>query len=144
VERLTPTRRRVVMRKWLLAAAFGLVALAVLVFALDAYLNRPGRFCHRNYERIQVGMALAEVEALLGGPGREIAQVDLPQSRDFSPPLPQEWSKPVLIGDQFFRWLTPEKYNGGEIIVGVKDGRVSDKWYWEYRLSVHWAHVSDC
>jgi hypothetical protein len=132
------------MRKWLFVAALGLTALVVFNFALDAYLHRPGRFCYRNYERIRVGMTLPEVEALLGGPGREIAREDLPQSRDFGPPVPHKWSKPVLIGERFFGWLAPEQFKGGGIIVGLKNGRVIDKWYWENRPSVQWAHASDC
>lgn len=32
-------------RTWLLAAVLGLLALLTLDFALDAYVNRPGRFC---------------------------------------------------------------------------------------------------
>ena len=51
------------MKKWLLVTVFGLMAPVVFVVALDAYLHRPGRFCGRNYERIRVGMPLAEVEA---------------------------------------------------------------------------------
>src|SRR5690242_18170374 len=101
------------MRKWLLAPVLALVVLAAFVFALDAYLHRPGRFCYRNYERIRVGMTLPEVEALLGAPGREVAREELPQSRDFGPPLPRKWSKP-LIGDRFFGWLAPEQYKGGQ------------------------------
>ena len=132
------------MKKWLLVTAFGLMSPVVFVVALDAYLHRPGRFCCRNYERIRVGMPLAEVEALLGAPGQEIAPEDFPLSPDFSQPVPWKQPKPVVNGDRFFRWVAPENYNGGAIIVGIKNGTVCDKWYWEERLSVHWAYATNC
>jgi hypothetical protein len=55
----------------LITAVLGLLVFAIFAgYALNAYLNRPGRFCYRNYQRIQVGMALNAVESLLVGPRR--------------------------------------------------------------------------
>jgi hypothetical protein len=120
------------------------LSLAAFVGALDAYLHRPGRFCRQNYERIRVGMPLAEVEALLGCPGQEIAPEYFPLSPGLGQPLSPERPVPVVSGDQFYRFEAPEGFNGGEVIVGLEGGRVCDKWYWEESLSFHWAHDSHC
>jgi hypothetical protein len=104
------------MRRWVLVF--------VLLFAvgggcLTLVLWCPkGHVSYCNYERIQVGMALGDVEAILGSPGTEIDEV---------PTTPE---KPVVSGDRFFRWES----NHTEIIVGIRDDRVCDKWYWEPSL----------
>lgn len=120
------------MRKWMQIAVFGLLVLVGLGFALDAYVNRPGRLCYRNYERIQVGMSLVEVEALLGGTGEEIRRETLPGSPDYNEPVLSKRVKPVVTGDKFFRWY--ESPIGKKVIVGLKDDKVCDKWYWEPSL----------
>jgi hypothetical protein len=110
------------MRKGMLIAVIGLLVLVALGFALDAYVNRPGRLCYRNYERIWIGMTLTQVEGLLGGPGEEIRREALPKSDHTEP----------VTGDKFFRWQ--ESAIGKKGIVGLKDDKVCDKWYWEPSL----------
>jgi hypothetical protein len=120
------------------------LSLAAFVGALDAYLHRPDRFCRQNYERIRVGMPLAEVEALLGCPAKEIVPEDSPLSSDFSQSVSPEWAVPVVSGDQLYRFEAPQSFKGGEVIVGLEGGRVCDKWYWEESLSFRWARDSHC
>jgi hypothetical protein len=66
-------------RRLLRAGALALLALfglAVLLLALYAMERRPG-VTRANYQRIQNGMRLAEVEALLGRPADETVSVSL-------------------------------------------------------------------
>jgi hypothetical protein len=67
-------------------------------------------------------------------PGEEIGREALSEDVDFSEPVLEKRLKPVVTGDRFFQWKAPEDLNGGEIIVGMRDGKVCDKWYWEYSL----------
>jgi hypothetical protein len=102
-----------------------LVALTLFVLAVVAVLvwdDRTGRITHANYERIRPGMALAEVERLLGGPGTE-----MPESE-----VPRYGSKPAVTGDRFFRW--EGNYNGRIIIVSLRNDVVAEKDYSELSL----------
>ncbi len=56
-----------------------LIALALLAIGVGIYLCLPKspRFTEDQYERIQLGMTLAEVEAVLGCPPGNYAPVDL-------------------------------------------------------------------
>jgi hypothetical protein len=60
------------MRKWLIVAGVGFVALLVIVgawFVYDALSTRPNiRLAIENFPKIKDGMTQPEVEALLGGP----------------------------------------------------------------------------
>jgi hypothetical protein len=76
----------------------------------------------QDYHKIAVGVPLPEVEALLGGPGKQLKEKELPETP----------CGPVVNGDQFYQWTGP--LNGQKIIIGVRDGRVCAKWYWEYSL----------
>src|SRR4051794_8889707 len=107
------------VRAWLVAG----VALAVVCLLFVGPLTefKPDRVSWRNYERINQGMTLAEVEALVGGPGQEIHSV---------PTYPGY--KPVVTGDRFFRW--EGDVNSRRVIVGLRDGRVCDKWFREDSL----------
>lgn len=95
-----------------------LLALVVPV-TLIVLFDHPGRFSRNNYLRIHTGMTLAEVEALLGGPGEELRRASLFTSPDKN--------EPILEGDQVFLWRAPQNHNGGQILVGLKDGKVCDK-----------------
>jgi hypothetical protein len=68
-------------------------------------------------------MALDDVEAILGSPGREVDGDGVPTTSD---------GKPVVSGDRFFRW--ERNHNHTKVIVGMRDDRVCDKWYWEPSL----------
>jgi hypothetical protein len=70
-------------RVYLLGVGLALVALALAVTDWALSL-RPG-VTEANVRRIRVGMTLAEVEGILGGPGRP-----LPPSRPFC--APYKWS----------------------------------------------------
>lgn len=78
------------------------------------------RISKENYTRIKNGMTLREVETLLG-PGTETERQYVPTT---SPTR-----EPVVYGDRFYSWKDVQ--TGKEIFVGVKDGVVCDKWYWE-------------
>jgi hypothetical protein len=66
--------------------------------------------------RVQVGMTLAEVEAILG-PGTKVEGVPH-----------YAGDKPVVRGDVFYEWTATQLY-GEQFIVGFKGGVVFDKWY---------------
>jgi hypothetical protein len=110
----------------------------------------PGQFSYCNYKKVQVGMTLDEVEALLG-PGTEISLDDLagvvrPKPGVVVPkdppggPYTTVRNYPVEIvpevdGDRFFRWeLDPSDPEAAYIVVGFRDGKVRDKRYRETSL----------
>jgi hypothetical protein len=84
----------------------------------------------RNYDKIAVGMALSEVETLMRGQGRELEQAELPRY----PPYVQTKGKDhaVIDGDQFYKWTGPAYMQ--TVIIGIRDCRVCDKYYWEASL----------
>ena len=87
------------------------------------------RLSYCDFKRVEIGMTLQEVEAILG-PGREISAKELPGEPDFDEPDLDKRVKPVVQGDRFFEWLG----GGAEVFVAFRDGRVCDKWYWEASL----------
>jgi len=58
-------------KRWLLASLFSLLSV-VTTFALICWLPRTA-INQETYDRIEIGMTLAEVEAILGGPARNEA-----------------------------------------------------------------------
>jgi hypothetical protein len=65
---------------------------------------RPGIFSYYNFQRIQNGMTLEQVEVLLSGPGEEISEVYIPRFVDDSSPVGSpERLKRVVAGDRFLR-----------------------------------------
>jgi hypothetical protein len=106
----TPTYRRSPWAPLLLAVAILFVASSVVFFA-----PRPSRLEAAGH-RVQLGMTLAEVEAILG-PGTLVKGVPEYQG-----------DVPVVRGDVFYRWTATE-LSGEEFIVGFKGGVVFDKWY---------------
>jgi hypothetical protein len=131
-----------------------MVALPVgLVGACYFWLGRPefwlGPF-YRNYQRIEVGMTLEQVETILG-PGQKIHPGDVPTYRREVPPPGVKYEPPgptvtayryptkevpVVEGDRFYRWLEhPDRPNSTSfIVVAFRDGKVSGKFYWSYSL----------
>jgi hypothetical protein len=88
-----------------------LVALAVLAAVVAAGVvvwPRPLRATRENYDRIQVGMSRAEVEAILGPPG------------DYRTVLTQDMSRPCLQTDRE-AWVVHE----GHVVVWYAHGVVS-------------------
>lgn len=115
--------------------AFG--ALVVLVLGggllLVAWLNRPGTVAWVNYERIRPGMSVEQVELLLGRPGAEIGERELPGVVDHEVPLDHpKRVKPVISGERYLKWN--ERENDRTVIVSLKDGVVAEKWFWELSL----------
>ena len=64
--------------------------------------------------RIHVGMTLEEVEHLLG-----------PAEEEAFPPEEKDRG-PVVEGDRYYCW----DGRGGEFHIGIRNGRVSGKWFW--------------
>ena len=102
-------------KKYLVAVSVGLLLLAAVLFV---YFS-GSRISKRNYKRIENGMTVLEVEALLG-PGTEVEKKCIPKTTGMIP---------VVKGDRFYRWEDMEA--GTEIFIGLKDNVVCDKWYWE-------------
>jgi hypothetical protein len=108
--------------------------LALIVLCLSLVLScQNGTVSYHNYIKIREGMTLGEVEAILG-PGVEIPKSRLPETPDFTEPDPEKRSKPVVTGEQISRWSKGRIPGETEIIIGFKDGRVCDKWFWEPSL----------
>jgi hypothetical protein len=98
-----------------------------------------------DYDKIAVGMTLSEVETLIG-PGTEIDRSSLPKTHRLKAGVhpnrvgPQVTVVdhdlfeivPVVDGDVFHRWT--ENGGGSYVILGFRNGRVCDKWYWEPSL----------
>ncbi len=97
--------------------ALGLIVLLVLfAFCVSCPTGSIKEFNFRF--RIRNGMALHDVEAILG-PGKEVHRKHLPVEKD---------KGQVVQGDRFFYWeYEPE---GIEIYVGFTDDKVCDKWFW--------------
>jgi hypothetical protein len=134
------------MRKSLIWSAAGLLLVGLGLFAL--LYCPPARFSYCNYQRVQAGMNLEEVQALLG-PGTEIERRWVPQEVRpkpgvvVPPPGPNATVRdypvvevPVVDGDRFFRWEAdaPWLQSGAYIIIAFRDGKVCDKTYWEPSL----------
>jgi hypothetical protein len=137
------------MRKSLISLVVALTLVGLGWYAL--LYCPPGRPCRCNYERVQVGMSLQEVEAFLG-PGTEIGRDRLPGMVRPKPGVvvpkdppggPYRTQRdypvevvPVVQGDRFFEWppARPPLSGGLQIIVAFRDGRVCDKTYWEPSL----------
>jgi hypothetical protein len=119
----------------LMSFAAGLLSLACLWLYLS--------FCGKgvvgrcNYNRIENGMTLEEVTALLG-PGDEVSGV--PIYVDHSEPDREKRFKPVVTGERCFQWpkgwsmYSISDLGAVRIIIGLKDGKVCDKWIYEPSL----------
>ena len=109
-----PIDRRSPLARLLLAVGILFVVGSIVFFAARCVFG-PSRLEIAG-RRVQVGMTLAEVEAILG-PGTLVNDV---------PHYPGD--VPVVRGDVFYRWTATQLY-GEEFIVGFKEGVVFDKWY---------------
>lgn len=109
-----PTGRRSPLAPLLLAGAILFVLGSAAFFAAGCVFG-PSRL-ELAGRRVQPGMTLAEVEAILG-PGTLVEAV--PHTTG---------DVPLVRGDVFYRWTATQLY-GEEFIVGFKGGVVFDKWY---------------
>jgi hypothetical protein len=79
-----------------------------------------------NYGRVSTGMTLSDVEAILG-PGDEIPPGAVPvHARD------KRGNIEFVTGDRFFQWPKgrgPFMAGGRQIIIGMRNDRVCDKWW---------------
>jgi hypothetical protein len=97
----------------LFCAAFTVFSLALALIGL-ALWDVPTSITKENGDRIRVGMTLAEVEAILGGPARdEVAAIG--GTAKWIP-----FVRPMQAADEWQRWVAPN----AAILVGIKDGRV--------------------
>ena len=116
------------MRKVCLGAV---VLIAAMIVAAGFWVNRVGTFSYANYERIRPGMPLAEIERLLGGPGTEVDESELPHVVDRQVPAddPRRLA-PVISGERYIRWEAGSSY----IIVSLRGDLVAEMNYWEPSL----------
>jgi hypothetical protein len=101
-------------------ASFALVGLVVITFLILAQCRR-GVISECNYGKIRLGMTVSEAEAILGS-GRELEGEYVPRTH----------TGPVISGDRFFKW--EDGTTARAVWVGIRSGRVCDKWYWEPSL----------
>jgi SmpA / OmlA family len=103
------TRRRLL----LLALPVALVLLGVSGWAL---WPRPSAITRENFKKIEPGMTLAEVEAILGGPARS-------ETWGAEAGWTYSWHSRLFVGDgldELYDWIGPEY----AVQVGFHDGRV--------------------
>jgi hypothetical protein len=101
-------------------ASFALVALVVIASLILAQCRR-GVISECNYGKIRPGMTVSEVEAILGS-GQELEGKYVPYTH----------TGPVSSGERFFKW--EDRTTARKVWVGIRSGRVCDKWYWEPSL----------
>ena len=75
--------------------------------------------------RIRIGMPIADVERILGKGCRVSAESF--QTVDYDEPDIEKRRRPVVDGDVRFAWTSKHHF---EIVVGVRNGVVCDKWCW--------------
>ena len=101
-----------------------------------------------NYKRVQAGMSVDEVRAILG-PGTVIPQAQVPtfvvavnpadvdasleraRRAGVAHPTVRDYPtrlKPIVEGDLILEWVNPR--TGERILVAFKDGKVCEKNYW--------------
>ncbi|MBX9623191.1 MAG: hypothetical protein K2X82_05200 [Gemmataceae bacterium] len=105
------------------------------VLSCVAWWIQPGCRSHRNYERIEKGMELERVQALLDSPGEEISFDGIPGVAPHSkfPDAPDGWLG-VVWGGRCYIWQERGRWVGADrtVYVGVSDGRVVSKYLLEH------------
>jgi len=101
--------------------AFHVVVAIGLVCGLWWLVFGEGRYSRQNYEKIRDGATLSEVERLLGRPGEEVSEGQLPHS-------------PTTRPGQAGRYVVWRSHNGYIAIALEKDGRVCGKIMFEPSL----------
>ena len=95
-----------------------LAILAMLTAGICAYRSLPSS----KFNRIQQGMSISEVNAVLGT-GKKLSRSQLPlvQSKNNDEPIP------IISGDEFWFWGTDRLGWHAEIYIGLRNGKVCDK-----------------
>lgn len=109
----------------------------LIVAGRVAWLIGPGRFSYRNFERIEKGMELEQVETLLGSPGEEISFSEIPGVPSYAkfPDAPDGWLG-MVWGERCFIWWDGDQrgYCTRKIYIGVSGDRVVSKYFDELSL----------
>ena len=106
------------------------ILLAGLSLGLASRLDPPGYPSQRNFDRIEKGMDLEQVERLLG-PGEQIRPTEAPGVPPYAKfPDSPDGCYGVVWGDHFFRWRDGED----AVLVGFSNGTVASKYRW-------WEHA---
>ena len=136
------------MRKFLVPIVIAILLGGILSASFYYCLVADSRD-YSNYKRIQVGMSVDEVQAILGpgttvgqrevpgivvavNPGDEPASEERARRAGRSPPTARDYPtriKPVVEGDTILRWVNGE--TGERILVAFRDGKVCEKHYWD-------------
>lgn len=98
-----------------------------IIWLHQAYL-RQSKITFQTFSNIGIGMDIAEVEEILGA-GKEVPRELLPGRPEFGKGLQAE-IRPVVSGDRFVSW----EEGGRRIILGLRDNKVCDKFYFEPSL----------
>jgi hypothetical protein len=116
-------------QKWLILIVFltplavGAALAGVAWVAWSRYQDRIGCVSRLNFDRIEEGMSLEEVEALLGSPGEELATIphtiDLADADDYG----RGRERNLVPGQKCFLWNDSHL----KIWVGFAKGRVAGK-----------------
>lgn len=112
-----------VMKRW----ALGFASVAVLAVLAEGILIlvdcTSEKVTECNYGKLKIGMKVSEAEVILG-PGQERAKEAVPERR---------WPNGMIVravsGDRFFNWY--DRATAREVWVGVRNGKICDKWYWQ-------------
>ena len=76
-----------------------------IILAAVCWFTRTGTCSYLNYTRIHPGMPLSEVERLLGSPGTEIPESQLPGIVDWEVPVDHpKRVKAVVSGERYYVW----------------------------------------
>lgn len=106
-----------------------LAALAILAFALVGRYEETRMY--RAYNRITVGMDLANVEQMLG-PGSRISENEVTRTHRGLIVDGVPASQPVVKGDVYYKWTG--EVNGSYVVISFVENRVQEKYYWEWSL----------
>jgi hypothetical protein len=116
-------------RKLVRAILIGMAVTGAMVAWYEWVARDPISCVSRaNYQRIQVGMSLAEVEELFGSPGEQMPLDRLSNYGDdvVVPGAPPGWHYAVW-GDEYYRWTGSEFLIHNYVWMGFRDGRLVSK-----------------
>jgi hypothetical protein len=99
------------------------VLLAIGLLALMAIAEcQNGKVTRCNYDKVKAGMTVREAETFLGL-SQESSEEWVPSER-----RPEGVAR-VVSGDKYFHW--EDKTTARDVWVGVRNGKIINKWYWE-------------
>lgn len=102
--------------KWIIMLAIGML---ILLAPVSCFICCPNTMTYYEWQyryRIRIGMTLSEAESVLGSATKEQAQPGLRYD---------DGIRAAVQGDEFYVW----ERSGMEIWVGVRDGKICDKWF---------------